>query len=184
MKLKATKECIGERPRSRGGFVSEETLENIEESRAARLAENLDAYRSLSHRTRTLLRRDKERHVRDLTEEVKGNLNANHLGPAYRALKKLNSKSTNQLSAIRPADGCLVSDVGGQRTRWAEYFERLYMADPPTGQFQAAGLLTLDADPPIDEATPSLDEVRKAVADLRGEKAPGGCNISVELLRA
>ncbi len=58
----------------------------------------------------------------------------------------------------------------GQKTRRAEYFERLYMADPPTGQFQAAGLQTLGADPSIDEATPSLEEVRRAVADLRGGK--------------
>ncbi len=58
------------------------------------------------------------------------------------------------------------------------------MADPPTGQLRAAALQMLDADPPIDKATPSLDEVRKAVADLREEKAPGSCNISVELLKA
>ncbi len=45
------------------------------------------------------------------------------------------------------------------------------MADPPTGQFLAAGLRTLDADPSIDEATPSQDEVRKAVADLREGKS-------------
>ena len=36
--LEAAKECIGERPRSRSGFTSVETLESIEESRAARLA--------------------------------------------------------------------------------------------------------------------------------------------------
>ncbi len=58
------------------------------------------------------------------------------------------------------------------------------MPDSPTGQFQAALLLTLDSDPPIDVATHSLDEVRKAVADLKGGKVPGGCNISVELLKA
>ncbi|KAG0710017.1 hypothetical protein GWK47_023656 [Chionoecetes opilio] len=59
--LQAAKECIGERPRSRRGFVSTETLEKIEESRAARLAGNQDQHRALSCRTRTLLGRDKER---------------------------------------------------------------------------------------------------------------------------
>ncbi|KAG0721658.1 Ribulose-phosphate 3-epimerase [Chionoecetes opilio] len=59
--LQAAKECIGERPRSRRGFVSTETLEKIEESRAARLAGNRDQHRALSCRTRTLLRKDKER---------------------------------------------------------------------------------------------------------------------------
>ncbi len=40
--LQAAKECIGERPRLRCGFASVETLEHIEESRAARLAWDRD----------------------------------------------------------------------------------------------------------------------------------------------
>ncbi|KAG0717388.1 Craniofacial development protein 2 [Chionoecetes opilio] len=103
-----------ERPRSRRGFVSTETLEKIEESRAARLAGNRDQHRALSRRTRTLLRRDKERYVRSLAEDVEGHLNANDLRPAYRALKKLRSKSPSRASAIRKADGRLVSDMDGK----------------------------------------------------------------------
>ncbi|KAG0724360.1 hypothetical protein GWK47_005185 [Chionoecetes opilio] len=61
--FQAAKEYIGERPRSRRGFVSTETPENIEESRAARLAGNQDQHKALSRRTRTHLGRDKERHV-------------------------------------------------------------------------------------------------------------------------
>ena len=87
----------------------------------------------LSRRTRTLLRRDKERYVRDLAEDVECHLNANDLRPAYRALKKLLSKSTSQVSAIRTADGCLVSNADGQMTRWSEYFEQLLTVDPPSG---------------------------------------------------
>ena len=62
--LEAVKECIGEHPGSRRGFTSIETLESIKESRAAKLAGDHDQYRALSRRTRTLLRRDKERYVR------------------------------------------------------------------------------------------------------------------------
>ena len=51
-------------------FTSVETLDSIEESRAARLAGDNDQYRALSRRTRTLLRRDKERYVRGLAEDV------------------------------------------------------------------------------------------------------------------
>ncbi|KAG0714100.1 Tyrosyl-DNA phosphodiesterase 2 [Chionoecetes opilio] len=111
--LQTAKECIGERPRSRRGFVATETLENIEESRTARHARNQDQYGSLSRRTRTLLRKDKERYVRNLAEDVEGHLNANALRPAYRALKKLRSKSPSRASAIRAADERLVSDMEG-----------------------------------------------------------------------
>ena len=89
--LEATKECVGVRPRSRSGVASEETLQSIEESRAARLAGNPDQYRTLSRRTRALLRRDKERYVRGIAEDVESCFNANNLLPAFRALNKLRS---------------------------------------------------------------------------------------------
>ena len=181
--LKATEECVGERPRSRSGVASEETLRNIEESRAARLAGNLDQYRTLARRTRALLRRDKERYVRELAEDVEGCLNANNLRPAYRALKKLRSKSTTQTSTIRTADGRLVSEADEVRSRWAEYFEQLYMAEPPTRQLSLAGVAIAAADPPVDETPPSLAEVREAVNKLKGGKAAGVCNVSAEMLK-
>ena len=106
--------AMGERPRSRSGFASVEMLKSIEESHAARLAGNHDQYRALSHRNGALLRRGKESYVMGLSEDVECNLNAHDLRPAYRALKKLRSKSTFQVSAIRTADGCLVSDADGQ----------------------------------------------------------------------
>ena len=182
--LKAAEECIGERPRSRSGVASREMLENIEESRAARLSGDLDRYRTLSRRTRALLSRDKERYVRELAEEVEGRLNLNDLRPAYRALNKLRSKSTTQTSTIRTADGQLVSDAEGYRARWAEYFEQLYRTDPPSGQLSVAGVQIPAADPPIDENPPSFAEVKEAVGKLRGGKAAGACNISAEMLKA
>ena len=49
--LEATKGNIVERPRSRGGVASAETLENIEKGGADRLAGNRDKYRALTRRT-------------------------------------------------------------------------------------------------------------------------------------
>ena len=131
--LSAAGECLGARPRSRRGFISGETLDKIEESRAARLAGDLEQHRNLTRSTRASLRRDKERYVRGIAEEVEGHFRANDLSPAYRALKKLRSKSTSQVSSVYTADGrCLVSDPDEYRACWAKYFEQLYMADPPT----------------------------------------------------
>ena len=182
--LKATEECVGERPRSRSGVASEETLRTIEESRAARLAGNLGQHRTLSRRTRALLRRDKERYVRGLAEDAEGCFNANNLRPAYRALKKLRSKSTSQMSTIRTADGRIVSAVDEVRSCWAEYFEQLYVAEPPGRQLSLAGVQMSAADPPVDETPPSLAEVREAVNKLKCGKAAGICNVSAEMLKA
>ena len=106
--LEAGKECIGERPRSRSGFDSVETLDSIEKNRAAILARNRDHYSVLLYRTRSLLRRGKERYVKGLVEDVGCHLNT------YRALK-----STFQMGAIRTKDVCLMLDADGQMARWA-----------------------------------------------------------------
>ena len=182
--LEAARGCVKGCPRSRDGFASAETLDSIEKSRAARLAGNQDQYRALSCRTKTLLRRDKESYVRSLAEDVEDHLIAKDLKPAHLALKKLRSKSTSQVSAIRTADGCLISDVDGQMAHWAEYFEQLFKVNPPSGQLQITWLQVVDADLPINEAAPSIDEVKEAVSKLRGGKAAGICNISAELLKA
>ena len=88
------------------------------------------------------------------------------------------------MSAIRTADGCLVSDADGQMACWAEYFEQQFTVDTPSGQLQTARLQTLDAGPPIDETAPSIGDLKEAVSKLRGGKAASICNISAELLKA
>ena len=50
-------------------------------------------------------------------------------------------------------------------------------------QFHTAELQTLNAGLPIDETTPSIDEVKVAVAKMRGGKAVDICNIIEELLK-
>ena len=88
------------------------------------------------------------------------------------------------MSAIRTADGCLVSDTNGQMACWAEYFEEFFKFSPPRRQLQTTGLQVMDADPTINEAAPSIDEVKGAVVKLRGGKAAGICNINAKLLKA
>ena len=67
--------------------------------------------------------------------------------------------------------------------RWANYFEQLFKVNLPSGQLQTTGLQVVDADPPINEAAPSIDEVKKAVAKLQGGKVADICNISSKLLK-
>ena len=182
--LSAAGQCVGQRPRTGRAFISSETLGLIEESRAARLAGDLGLHRAMSRRVRASLRRDKEGYVRSICEEVERNFVTGNLGPAHRALKKLRSKSDPQVGSIKAADGSIVSDEDGIRACWAEYFEQLYVVDPPLERLPSADVRPLVANPPISEAPPSLSEVREAVGRLKCGKAPGICGISAELLKA
>ena len=42
----------------------------------------------------------------------------------------------------------------------------------------------IDADPPINKAAPSFNEVKEGVARMNSGKAAGICNTSAELLKA
>lgn len=84
-----------QRSRPRSGVTSRETLENREESRAAKLSGNSDRSTVFSRKIRTLPRRKKESHFRGLAEDVESCLNANDLRPDFRALTKLLHKSTS-----------------------------------------------------------------------------------------
>ena len=57
-----------------------------------------------------------------------------------------------------------------QMARWAEYFVQLFMEHPPSKQLQTARLQKLDADSRIDETPTSNDDVKEAMAKLRGGK--------------
>ena len=141
------------------------------------------AYPNADHCTKTLLWRNKK-YVRSHADDVESHLNTNDLRTAYQVLKKLRSKSTSRVSAIRTADGCFMSDADGYMARWAEYFEQLLKVNPPSGRLQTTELQVMDADPPINETAPSIGEVKEAVAKLTDGKAADICNISTELLKA
>ena len=64
------------------------------------------------------------------------------------------------------------------RGQMAEYFKQLFKVNPPSRWLQTTGLQVMDAVQPINKAVPSVDEVKEAVAKLRGRKAAGICNIS------
>lgn len=83
---------------------------------------NRDQYEVLFCRIKDLLKRDKQKNVRGLAENVDGHINANDLRPNYRALKKPRFEPYFQLAAIQTADDCLISGIDGQTARWAEEF--------------------------------------------------------------
>ena len=86
--------------------------------------------------------------------------------------------SVSSHSAIQTAD------TDGQMDLWDEYFEQSFTVNPESGRLQTAELQVVDVDPPINEAPPSTNEVKEAIARLMGGKTADICNIRAELLKA
>ena len=87
-------------------------------------------------------------------------------------------------SAILTVDVCLTLDAHGQMACWAEYFQQLFMMDPPNRQLQTAKSQTVDAESPINKTLSTIDDVKETVVKLEDGKAAGTCNIGAELVKA
>ena len=69
------------------------------------------------------------------------------------------------------------------KARWAGYFERLYLADPPGVELDIRGDTIPIADPPINCDPPSLVETQTAVNRLKWGKLLGSVASMLNFLR-
>ncbi|XP_069971661.1 uncharacterized protein [Penaeus vannamei] len=175
--LCAIQESIGNSPRAKQNFISQEALQATDACRAAHLTRDRDLHHSQVRRTQSLLRRDKEQFIRSLAEEVEDHFFVNFL-------RNLNSKSSLQVTAVHLVSGQITSDPVAVRERWDEYFEQLYQVDPPTFNFDEGRAVIPLPDPPISEDPSFLTEVREAISKLKSGKSAGICGIPAELLKA
>ena len=183
--LTAAGVCIpGPRGKPKEG-VTPGTVAIIDESRRARLNGMTGRYRELRREAIRAMRRDAEDRVRAICEEVEGTLFAGDPRPAYRALRQLRSSgSSPRTAAVRAANGDILTEESDVKSRWSEYFEELLNAEPPSRELETENVDPVVADPPLCCDPPSLDEVRKAVEQLKNGKAPGVCGIHAEMLKS
>ena len=176
---------LGTHHRSKKNFVSQGTLDTIDQSRRARLNGRADLFQELRRKTVRALRVDKEAYVRVICEGVEHHLWSSDSHPAYKGIRTLRSfKPIARCTAVRAEGGGLLTEESEVKACWAGYFEQLYQADPPAAELDVRGVTIPVSDPPINCGPPSLVETQAAVNRLKWGKAPGICGIQAELLKA
>ena len=160
--------------RVKKNFVSQGTLDTIDQSRRARLNGRAELFRELRRKTVHALRVDKETYVREICEGVEHHLWSSDSHPAYRGIHALlSSKPIPRCTAVRAEDGGLLTEESDMKARWAGYFERLYQANPPAVELDVRGVTVPIADPPINCGSPSFVETQTAVDRLKWVKLLG-----------
>ena len=89
--LDAASTCFGTQHRAKKNFVSQGTLDTIDQSRWARLNGRAELFRELRRKTVRALRVDKEAYVRDICEGVEHHLWSSDSHPAHRGIHALRS---------------------------------------------------------------------------------------------
>ena len=93
---------LGTHRRAKKNFVSQGTLDTIDQSRMARLNGRAKLFREMRHKTVHVLRVDKEADVRGICEGVEHHLWSSDSCPAYRGVCALySSKPVPCCTAVR-----------------------------------------------------------------------------------
>ena len=166
-------------------WLTQRTLELIEEKRAARLHGNKTEHKSLMLRCKAQILADKQKWADDLATEAEDALKRGQLRDAFSNFRRLRSACTRVSSPILRADGTLATDKMNKLRRWKEYYCNLLNRPhaPPSTELQQAAA-TAEVDHTIDCEPPTEDEVQQAMRSLKNGKAPGVCNISAEMMKS
>ena len=124
--LDVTGGCLGTHHQAKKNFVSQGTLDTIDQSRRARLNGRAELFRELRRKTVRALRVDKEAYMQGICERVEHHLWSSDSHPAYRGICALPSlKPVPRCTAFRAEGGGLLTEESKVKARWAGYFERL-----------------------------------------------------------
>ena len=103
--------CLGTHHWAKKNFVSQGTLDNIDQSCRARLNGIAELFRELRHKTVHALGVDKEAYVRGIREGVEHHLWSSYSRPAYRGIRAVrSSKPIPRCTAVGAEGGRLLTE--------------------------------------------------------------------------
>ena len=181
---------VGLMSRRNKAWITNETLALADEKREARKTRgrsDLDrrVYNDLVRRTRESAKKDKEEWIEERCTEIQQSFDQAKTKKAYDLKKKIKKKYEPRTSCIKDKVGQLLTEKKDVVKRWAEYCQELY-SDNGQHDIQVIGELREISPPPVLEEDDDilLEEVEKAVKDLKNNKASGVDGIPAELTKA
>ena len=132
---------LGTHWRAKKNFVSQGTLDTIDQSHRTRLNGRAELFKELRRKTAHALRVDKEAYVRGICDGVEYHLWSNDSRPVCTRICALrSSKPIPRCTAVRVEGGALLTEESKVKARWAGYFKQLYQADPPAVELDVRGV--------------------------------------------
>ena len=184
-------EVLGYRKRDRKDWISDQTWTKIEERKKIKTKLNAAKSDRLKDKLRTdyaakdkeikkSAKEDKRKFVEDLADKAQQASERGDLRQMYKITKQLSGKATNTNQAVKDKSGKLLTAEKEVTNRWKQHFEEVL--NRPEPEIGASPEPSADLD--INTEPPSEREVRVAIQGLKLNKAPGGDQITAEMLIA
>lgn len=166
-------------------WISERTLNIIDQRREARLRGDLPEYRRLNRLRNVAIAEDREKFWQAEAQQLESAANNNNMSRVFSLLRQARSGPHIKTALVKDSDGNLITTEANCLSRWKEHFSLLLQhrtipADPTL--LEAANTAPPSSACCTDPVTP--EEVRAALKKLNIKKAPGICAITGEMLKA
>ena len=129
----ASAEILGFRCTMRLPWISQATLNFIEQRRTSRLTKNIIEYRRLNSARRRLLRHGHQEYVNRIALEGEDHLNECQPRDAFANFRTLERSASHATDQIAAEDGTILSDIISKLDRWKEHFDTMLNCTPATG---------------------------------------------------
>ena len=160
-----------------------EVKKKVEDAKSQRLKERHSAeYAEKARGVKRSLQQDKRRWANNLARDAQSAFQSGNMRGVYESTKKLCNSQQRKMDVIKDKKGKLLTTEDAILQRWKEHFsEVLNRPQPET----PAEVITEGVEE-IDVSTDYLtkDEIKRALKDLKANKATGGDNIAAEVLKA
>ena len=130
--------------------------------------------------TRKSMRADKQTYFDNLASEAEEAASRNDMKTLYSIMQTLSGKFGKSECPVKNKHGKAIAGEGEQKNRWREHFEEILNRPSPTNP---PDILPAEADLPVECGTPTKQEIKKAIRQMKSGKAPGPDNIPAETLK-
>ena len=172
-------------------WITTETLKLIEERKGkkaemnnsrtrAQKARSQKEYSETNRKVKKGVKMDKRNFVDRLAKEAEEAAYQGNMRELFAIIKKLSGKFRKPERPVKDKDNKNIPNEEQQRNRWKEHFEELLNRPEPSNP---PDIQPADKDLIIDCKTPTKEEIRTAIKQLRNGKAAGPDGIPVEALK-
>ena len=190
---KVAKETLSRKRSRKKQWISEETLDLIDERRNMKAQGknvNNPEYKEKSRVIRRACRKDKERYTEDKRDIIAGLCKQGRTSEMYKEIRTLIKKFTPKLNVIKDENGETLTENDDILARWKEHCEGLFAkydsTDTRTTECDdnEQGNSSEKTDEDDEELIPLRSEVELAVKQLKNGKSTGCDDISTEMNKA
>lgn len=183
--IESVKEVIGSKKKERNsGWFDEECREAIEEKNKERqkmlqrkTRQKWESYSESRRKAKRMLKKKKKDFLKRQVEEIELMRNRKETRNLYQRINSMKNGFQPKLNMCKNKEGKLLSEENEVIENWSEYFRELLNSEVINDE---------EVDIPVDDIdvdSPTLDEVKLVVRNMKNNKAPGRDLITAELFK-